>query len=133
MRMPCRRLRRFAAARGGTTAVEFALVALPLIMLLAGTMMVGVALYMRSDLAYAADRAVRVLLLDPDAGAAEATATVRDAVTGPAADAVEVRLEAADAAAGTLRSLTVSFPMTLSIPGLPASEITLQVTRALPD
>lgn len=54
-----RRLQRWRADRRGAAALEFALVGLPLVMLLIGTMSFGYVFYLQSSLDYSLQQAVR--------------------------------------------------------------------------
>lgn len=58
-----RRVRQFLSDQSGASAVEFALVALPLILLTVGIVEVGRAIFTQQSLSYAIDHAVRGLYL----------------------------------------------------------------------
>jgi Flp pilus assembly protein TadG len=56
---PIAAFRRFARARGGATAIEFAIIAIPLLMLIFGTLELGMVLLVSSTLDTATDFAAR--------------------------------------------------------------------------
>lgn len=58
--------RDFLSDQAGATTVEFALIALPLILLTVGVAEVGRAIFTQQSLFYAVDNAVRQLYIDPD-------------------------------------------------------------------
>jgi Flp pilus assembly protein TadG len=90
-----------------TTAVEFALTFLPMALLVIGTIELGRALHVRNDMAFAADTAMRTMLLDPTTGVTDLTAAARGAfVAGRAAD-LSVTLNGAGA--GDVQVLTLTY------------------------
>jgi Flp pilus assembly pilin Flp len=56
----------FLRDQTGSTAVEFALIALPLVLLTIGVVEVGRAIFTQQSLSYAVDHAVRELYIDKD-------------------------------------------------------------------
>ena len=69
-------LRRLQSDTSGAAALEFAFVGLPFILLLLGLVEFGRGLHIRSALDTAADRAQRVVFIDPTAS----VATIEDAI-----------------------------------------------------
>jgi len=124
-----RAARRFLRDRGGATAIEFAVVSIPLVLIFVGTIEFGRVFYIRNDLAQAADKGMRILLVDPTAGLPVVIATVEDAFRAGPDSALDISLGAGPY--GT-QKLTVRYPVTLLIPGFRASPVTLSVERALP-
>lgn len=124
-----RSVRRFIRDSRGATAIEFAVVSIPLVLIFVGTIEFGRVFYIRNDLAQAADKGMRVLLVDPAAGLPVVIAAVQDAFGAGPDTELDVALDAGPS--GT-RKLTVRYPVTLLIPGFTASPLTLSVERALP-
>jgi len=113
----------------GVTAVEFAFVLMPMLLLIFGVIEFGRALHLRNEMAYAADAATRQVLLDPGTGAAEAAAAARAAF--PVGTPSDLSVTLADTVGGA-RVLSLSYPLNLTIPGLSGDAITLTTTRRLP-
>ncbi|WMT92871.1 pilus assembly protein [Pelagibacterium sp. H642] len=119
---------RFARGQRGAAAVEFAMICLPLIVLLVGTIEFGRVLHLRNNLAYAADVGVRAMIIGkPDE---EVAALVNAAFSG----AGELTPQFGNTAVGTahFRTLTVTYSVSLLIPGLSPDGFTLEIERGLP-
>lgn len=101
------RIARFWRDEAGTTALEFALVAVPLLMFTFGITEFGRALFMQQSLSHATDTAARQLYLDPTRPAA----TIKDDILSnlflaePAQ--LQVTVGAVAAAPGTERFQTL--------------------------
>jgi len=128
-----RRLARFCADEGGASALEFALVAGILIACILGVLQIGWAMQIRSQLALAADRAVRAVLLEPDLSDSEFEAHVVSELSEY--DNEDLIVEAGDTTVGSVayRTLSVTYEMPISVPGVPQQMVTLNVTRRVPD
>ncbi|MCG5478908.1 TadE/TadG family type IV pilus assembly protein [Sinorhizobium alkalisoli] len=132
-------LRRAWASQSGATAVEFALVCFPLLLLVLGIIEFGRALYVRNDLSYAADIAARRVLIGQvakDAPDSEAQAKLESAVRDhfdsgdPQLLQIAVGKETVDGIA--FRVLSIRYPFTLLLPGLAQSPISLGLSRRIP-
>lgn len=85
MRAPPAILRRLFRSQSGATAVEFALVCLPLLLLVFGIIEFGRAFYVRNELSHAVDVAARRVLIGQiarDATDSEALTKLAGAVRG---------------------------------------------------
>jgi Flp pilus assembly protein TadG len=131
--------RRAWRCQSGATAVEFALVCLPLFLLSLGIVEFGRAFFVRNDISYAADVAARKVLIgqipasssDSEAAASLDTA-VREAFGSgdPALLEVVVGKETVDGV--VFRVLSISYPFSLFVPGLSESPIALGLSRRIP-
>lgn len=124
-----KRLADFMRRTEGATAIEFAIVAMPLILLLVGTLELGRVLFIRNELALAADRGVRTLLVTADTPMATIETQIRDtfSLTPPAGLAVTLATD------GTgFRTLRIDYPVELLIPTLVTPQITLTTERRVP-
>lgn len=139
MIFPSGSVRRTWQSRSGATAVEFALVCFPLLLLVLGIVEFGRALYVRNDLSHAADVAARKVLIGqvaPDASDSEAQATIESAVRDhfdsgdPQQLQVSVGKVTDDGIA--FRVLTIRYPLMLFLPGSTATTINLELTRRIP-
>lgn len=124
-----KRLRIFFHREEGTTAIEFAVVALPVILLLVGTLEFGRVLFIQNEMACAADRAVRTLLVTADTPLAEIETQIRNtfSLAPPAGLGVTLSSDGSG-----LRILRVTYPVGLLVPTLVDSEITLTTERRVP-
>ena len=109
-------IRRLLADRGGAAALEFALVGMPFVLLLLGLIEFGRGLHIRSALDTAADRAQRVVLINPSAS----VATLEDAIRASFQAGQPQRLVVSfgtDTLAGTdYRVVSLSYEMHLLLP-----------------
>jgi len=110
--MPFPRLRRFLRDPFGTAALEFALIALPLILFTFGIIEIGRALFMQQQLFHATDMAARLLYIAPNTSTSALEAAILD-----------------DIFLGDLDRLEVAIGSPASVPGaLHLGEVTLRVT-----
>lgn len=139
MIQPLRSFSRAWRCESGATAVEFAIVCLPLLLLSLGIVEFGRALFVRNDLSYAADVAARKVLIDQipaTASESDASAALNSAVRGafgggdPSLLQVSVKTETVDGV--TFRVLSIRYPFTLLLVGLSNSPIGLAVSRRIP-
>lgn len=128
-------MRRFQSARlrrceRGGVAVEFAIVGGIMISAMIGVIEFGQILQTRNELSQAADRGAREMLVCPGVSKPELETLVRNAFSGSEDDLV---FTDADKIVQGLqfREISVSYPVTISMPGLQHS-LTLSVTRRAP-
>ena len=121
----------FARHEGGASAVEFAIVGSILITMLLAVLQLGWALQIRSEMARAADQAVRRVMLDPDMDDEDFEAAVAKALESY--DDERLVVEAGQTIVGTssFRIVTVDYDLPLGIPGFP-DLVTLTVSRRTP-
>ncbi|MCT7374359.1 TadE/TadG family type IV pilus assembly protein [Chelativorans salis] len=131
--------RRLLRCRSGATAVEFAIICLPLLLLSLGIVEFGRAFFVRSDLSYAADVAARKVLIgqiSPDSSDSEVLAkmesAVREAFDGGDPDLLEVSVAKETVDGMEFRVLSLRYPFTFLVPGLSDSPIALGLTRSIP-
>ena len=118
--------------QGGAAAVEFAFVAMVLIALCIGVVQLGIAIEARNELAQAADRGIRFIVLDPDASDTVIEAKI-EALLGDyessslVVDVGEQTIDSTD-----YRTVTIDYDMQLAIPGLYVDLVTLNAFRQVP-
>ena len=127
-----RLLRHLRRSERGAAAVEFAIISVVLVTALIGIIDFGRTLYVKNQLSWLADRAARAVLIDPDIGNATIEADLRDEFSAGVAEDLSVSLGATSVDGRDYRTLTVTYPITLFIPNLVTSDITLSVTRRIP-
>lgn len=123
------RIRTFARRTEGTTAIEFAIVALPLILLLLGTLEFGRVLFIQNEMARAADRGVRTLLVTADAPLSTIETQIRETFTLSPPAGLTVNLTSDGVG---FRVLSVTYPVELLVPTLVTAHITLTAERRVP-
>ena len=112
----------------GATAVEFGVCGAILILLSLGVTEVGRAFLVRNELAFAADRATRIVLMDRDAPDDTIIAAARSAFEEDTSLlAVSVDEETLDGLSS--RVITLSYPVELVVPGLSGTIFNLTVSR----
>ncbi len=124
-----RRAFRAAASEGGTSAVEFALVAPVMIMLLLGIMQFGWTQHRLSSVRSAMERANRALLIDPQLTQAAAQAIVTSHLDTTANTDVTVTLTTETIAAGKVARLTTLYVAEFGVPGLATFSIPFRVNK----
>ncbi len=126
-----RRLAAFLCDRRGAAAIEFALVALPFIMLLMGLMEFGRALYVKSALNDAVDRAQRVVLIEPAITASALEIRIRDRLDGLEADRLVVTDGAVSASGIDYRVVSLVYDLTLVMPTPLGQTVSLGAERRI--
>ena len=124
-------LRGFRRDEGGAGAVEFALVGSALILLVLGILWFGWVLQIRNDLAQAADRGVRYVVMNPTATDQAIQTEVAALLTGYSTSNLTVQADSQVVGATSFRRIRVSYIMPVSIPGV-TSPVTLKVSRRTP-
>jgi Flp pilus assembly protein TadG len=123
-------LQRLICCNKGTAAVEFAFIGLILILGTVGTIEVGRALFLSNELARAADRAARAVMLNFDIAESALTDAVRDQdlLTGlvPANLQVASTLTASNA---RFRNVELTYQFTPMVSNLTIGSVTLTATR----
>lgn len=123
-------VQRLICCNKGTAAVEFAFIGLALILGTIGTIEVGRALFMSNELAHAADRAARAVMLNFDIAESVLTDAVRDEdlLTGlvPANLQVASTVTASNA---RFRNVELTYQFTPMVSNLTIGSVTLTATR----
>lgn len=123
---------RLGGCESGAAAVEFALIALALILVAIGTIEFGRGLQLRNELSFAADHGTRKILLDPTVSDTVIEDSIRSALIQAQSDILVVTLGTETAGGAQYRTILVSYPLTLTIPGLTGETFSLSVSRRVP-
>lgn len=125
--------------RSGATAVEFAILCLPLFLMALGLVEFGRALNLRNDLSYAADVAARKVLIGQiPAGSSESDvlakldAAVRGAFAAGDPNLLQVTVGKETVDGAVFRRLSIHYDFTLLLPGLKDGPIALELSRRIP-
>lgn len=130
--MRARAVLRWARDERGAAAVEFAIILVPLVLLLIGTVDFGRVLYTRNNIIEAADVGARVILLDNAASDAVVIQRVEDAFLAAPDDQLTVTLGTATEDGINFRTITVQHELQLITPLLVVDGVTLDHTRRVP-
>ena len=124
--------RQLARCERGTAAIEFAFIAMLLILGTVGTIEVGRALFLMNELAHAADRAARVVMLDFYIEESDLTEAVQDEdrLTGLVPADVTV-VSAAPGTGDTFRSVRLTYAFTPMISGFTIASVPLTAERSV--
>lgn len=125
--------------QSGATAVEFALVCLPLFLLVLGVIEVGRAFFLQNNLSFAADVAARGILIDQigrNLSETEASArldsVVRASFQSGDPTLLQVTVGRVSVDGTDFRVLTLRYPFTFLLPELSESPITIGLSRRIP-
>ena len=122
-------MRRFLSGSRGATAVEFALVALPFVILMLGLIEFGRALHIRNGLDNAADRAQRQIIIDATATSTSLTTSARATFLAGDPGKLLVVLSEGTSGSTTYRTVELSYTMTLLVPIPMSGDIVLSTHR----
>ncbi|WP_262269897.1 TadE/TadG family type IV pilus assembly protein [Microvirga yunnanensis] len=122
---------RFHRCQSGVAAIEFALVGSLLILVSLGVIEFGRGLLVRNEISYLADLGSRQILLNPDVSESTLRSQMQAEFSGEKSLLqLATTLETLDGA--KYRSIKVSYPLTLLVPGLTDSPMNLSITRRVP-
>lgn len=114
----------------GSVAVEFALIGIIMMMLLLGTIEFGRGLYIRNEMAFASDLVVRRVFIDAQATDAELEELARASVTF--GGDLNMTFGTITLNGEAFRTILMSYPLSLIVPGLADGTVTLSVQRRIP-
>jgi Flp pilus assembly protein TadG len=121
-------LPRLATDERGATAVEFAFVFGPIILLLLGILQVGLALMERNQISHALSQTVRQVHLDPTMGRTDIEAAMRDLLTADAK--LDVCVEPIEGT--SVARIVVDAPFEFRIPFVPIGTVMLRLETIAP-
>jgi Flp pilus assembly protein TadG len=140
-----RALRRLRSCRAGSTAVEFAIICMALLLVTFGVIEFGRGLYVRNQLSQAADCGERLILtgavgsgcgpprtLTGLVSDSELQSAVRSAFTAGTPGTLTVTVSTGPVNGLQFRTITLSYPFTPLIPQLASGVINLSVARRSP-
>ncbi len=122
-------LSRFAACASGAAAIEFALVAPPLFMLLIGGVEVGRAMDLHNQLRRAADVAARAVMMEPTSTVATVQSAMQAVLHVPDRSLLSVTLTRETIAGLNYVLIEASFPFTTVAPIASLTSATITVRR----
>lgn len=132
MRPGMRGLRRLARCERGGAAVEFAIIALALVMVSLGAVEFGRALLVRNDLSFAADFGARKVLNDPTITNSALESEIRANFLVWDTDPLAVTIGSEVVDGREFRTIAMTYPFTPVVPGLTDTVITLKLGRRVP-
>jgi Flp pilus assembly protein TadG len=124
------RFRNIVRDQHGASAVEFAICGAILIFLSLGVIEFGRALLVRNELSYAADRATRVVLMDPGASDSTVAAAARTAFEEHA-DLLAVTVDEETVDGLPSRVITLTYPIDLLVPIPSGGSFNVSISRRI--
>jgi len=122
---------RIGRSDDGGVAIEFAIIGTLLVFGSIATLELGRALYLRGEMAYAADVAERQVMMNPEISDSAVANAVRSAFRGNAELlTIEVGEETIDGL--KFRTLALNYPMLLVAPTVSSRDLGLDVARRTP-
>lgn len=126
-------LRRFLLGTSGAAALEFALIAMPLVMFTFGITEIGRAMFMQQSLSAATDIAARMLYINPNTPVADLRTAVLDELFLGDPARLTVTRDAATVVSGTTSfkavNLVVSYDFVSVVPGIITGQFTMHYER----
>ena len=124
--------RRLLGCQAGSTAVEFAIVSLVLVLVTLGIVEFGRGLNVRNQLSQAADFGARKILTDRNSSDGTLENAVRSAFIADNPDRLKVTLGSETVYGMPFRTIALTYPLTLLVPGLSDGVIHLSLSRRTP-
>ena len=113
----------------GAAAVEFAIIAMVMILVCVGMIEFGRGLYIYNQIAYAADKGARVILINNTAADTDVEIAIRDAFGAGNSELIEIT----PGVVGTeFRTIEIIYSFNLLIPSLGGDSISLRLNRQIP-
>ncbi len=125
-------LQRFRKCEDGSTALEFAIVSLLMVVVSVGVIEFGRGLDVRSKLSYAADVGARKVLIDSTTTDSAMANIVRSAFTGLKPQLLQVTVTQETVNGVSFRLLSVSYPLSPLVPNITKKLINIAVARRVP-
>lgn len=132
MRRSLRWVSCFRDSDSGAAAVEFAIISLALILVSVGVVEFGRSFQLRNELSYAADFGSRKILMNSTISDSALESEVRSAFTVADPDLLQVTIGNETVAGIRFRTIALSYPLNLLVPGLSSDAITLALARRTP-
>lgn len=132
MRILLRWLADLRRCQAGSTAIEFAIISVPLIFVSLGIIEFGRAFNVRNDVSFAADFAARRILNGGTVTDAELTDEIRAAFTGYDPDRLVIALGSVTVNGVDFRTVDIEYPFDLLLPGFTEQPIRLGLSRRVP-
>ena len=121
----------FRRAEAGALSAEFAIVGTVLVSAVIGMIEIGRVVQINNDLSYAADRAARRVMIDRAATTSDIEATARAAFDAPNEELMTATVQDSTVDGEPVRTITLSYPVTMMFPGLQKS-FSISATRRAP-
>ena len=118
------------ADRSGGISIEFAFVIGLIIMIVIGTVQFGRALAAQNEMSHALGRVARVVNLNNTTTPEQVVDMLEEHLDGY--DARELDVQIAEVAGTSFMEISVQFPFEVSVPFIPARELTLRVATRAP-
>lgn len=122
-------VRKLLSERGGTAALEFALIGLPFILLLLGLIEFGRGLHIRNALDTAADRAQRAILINPDEDLEKLENAIRVTFKAGPPERLVITYDTNTIAGIDYRLVSLSYEMQLLLPAPLGRTLQIRSTR----
>ena len=127
-----RSFRRLRYCRAGSTSVEFAIICTMLVLVTFGVIELGRGLNVRNQLSQAADYGARKILIDRGISDSALVSEIQSAFAAVAPTLLKVTIGTETVDGLQFRTVTLSYPFTLLIPGVLSKAIDLRVARRAP-
>jgi Flp pilus assembly protein TadG len=127
-----RSFRRLRYCRAGSTSVEFAIICTMLVLVTFGVIELGRGLNVRNQLSQAADYGARKILINSQISDSALVSEIRSAFVATAPTLLQVTIGTETVGGLQFRTVTLSYPFTLLIPGVLSEVIDLRLARRIP-
>ncbi|MDY8110121.1 TadE/TadG family type IV pilus assembly protein [Fulvimarina sp. 2208YS6-2-32] len=124
--------KRFHEDRSGATAIEFAFVCFPMLLVFLGTFEFARALQTNGNLSYAAGVGSRAIMTDNAISETDLSTKIRAAFFGGRADRLRITFGNAVEGGIAFRTVTLSYPFDFVVSAVSDASIELSVSRRVP-
>lgn len=122
-------IRQFSNDTRGATAVEFALILVPLILLIFGLIEFGRAIHVRNAMDNAIDHGQRMIIIDPSVSTPDLTTRIRQNFAAGDAQALAVSVTDTTSSGTNYRLINLTYNIELLLPFTLGRDIELQMNR----
>jgi Flp pilus assembly protein TadG len=124
--------RRLTGCRAGSTAIEFAIISMVMMIVTLGIIEMGRGLNLRNQLSHAADYGARKILNEKAIADTIVESAIRSAFIAASSDLLQVTLGVETVDAMSFRTISITYPFVPIIPQISSGTITLSVSRRIP-
>jgi Flp pilus assembly protein TadG len=120
------------ACERGAAAVEFALIAPPLLTFIVGLIMLGFAYYQGATIQWSLERTLRAAMIDPDVSASDIEDAIRADLAQIGSPEIDFSYQTDETGAVPLAIVRVGYDVPLSVPFLPDLSLPFSAENVAP-
>ena len=124
--------KRFAAATGGASAVEFAMILPVFVSMVMGTIQMGIVYYQAGTVQFALEEAARQVMVNPDMSSGQIQTSIENKLADLTSQSVTVTYSLDNSGPISIAQVNASFSIQVVIPFVPSFSIPFNAQTQIP-